>query len=230
MPDFPSLTSASGRWSLRQQRRAKMGNNFPSTPPPVAGYIGWYTVESFSGSTWTDLSGNGNNATVTRGSVSTVAGTGNGASATFNTLQGTTSDGIQFPVSILPSTYTLFHLTRHTGTASRIFTGITNNWLSGHWSGATGVAYHEGWLTGQPNLHGSNWFISTDQVNLYRSNMVTRGSSGGTASTRLSINAGVNAEYSSWQVAEVIVYNTALSSDNYISVENYFNTKYGLGL
>jgi hypothetical protein len=230
MAQFPSGTQANGKWSLKQQRRAASGYNWPLALPPVSGYIAWYTGDSFSGSTWIDLSGNGNNASVSRGTVTTLDTTGNGTSNTFKALQGSTSDGILFPASILPATYTLFHVTRHTGTASRIFTGLTNNWLSGHWSGATGVAYHEGWLTGQPNLHGSNWFISTDQNSLYRSNKVTRGSSGGSASTRLTLNAGVNSEYSSWQVAEVIVYNTTLSSNDYVLVENYLNNKYGLGL
>jgi hypothetical protein len=222
-----SGSSSSGIWSLADAQREIGAYNWPGTPP-VPGYIGWYTAESFSGTTWTDRSGNGNNATVTRGTVSVVTVTGNGARNTFNCLQGGTGDGLQFPTAILPSTWTLFHVTRYNGTRSRILTGINNNWLSGHWSNSTGVAYHEGWLTGQPDNHANAWVLSTDQLNLYRSNKVTRATSGGTQSTRLSVNAGVNAEYSDWQCAEIIVYNTALSSADYIKVEEYLTQKYGL--
>lgn len=219
--------SSSGIWSLADAQRERGVYNWPGVPP-VPNYIGWYTAESFSGSTWTDRSGNGNNGTVTRGTVSVVTITGNGARNTFSSLQGGTGDGIQFPAAILPSTYTLFHVTRYNGTRARILTGVSNNWLSGHWSSSTGVAYHEGWLTGQPDNHYNSWVLSTDQVNLYRSNKVTRGTSGGTQSARLSVNAGVNSEYSDWQCAEIIVYNSALSATEYTAVEEYLTQKYGL--
>jgi hypothetical protein len=219
--------TASGIWSMTNVQMEIGDYNFPKAPP-VSGYIGWYTGDSFSGTTWTDLSGNANNASVSRGTVTKVTTTGNGARNSFTTLQGTTADGLLFPAAILPSTYTVFHVTRYTGgTRARIVTGTVNNWLSGHWSGTTGVAYHEGWLTGQPDNHRNYWVLSTDQVNLYRSNKVTRGTTGGTASTRLTVNAGQFAEYSDWQCAEIIVYNTALSGTDYAAVEEYLAKKYG---
>lgn len=205
----------------------------PSNKLPItSGLFAWYDAGSFSGTTWSDKSGNGRNATVTRGTVTKTSTTGNGASKTFDTLQGGTNDGILFPSDVLPSTYTLFHVTRYQGsTNARIVTGSTNNWLSGHWSGLSGVAYHEGWVTQLSNSHEyNNWVISSDQINLYRGNMVMRGNSGGTASTRLSINAGTYAEYSAWQCTEVIVYNRALSESEIIQVETYLDKRYGLGL
>jgi hypothetical protein len=197
-------------------------------PPPVFGYIGWYTASSWIGSQWTDLSGYNNHATTIRGTISVVSGTGNGATRSFNTLQGSTSDGLRFPSGILPSTYTLFHVTRTTGgTRARIVTGSNNNWLSGHWGGGSGIAYHEGWLTDQGDRHGNNWFYSCDQNNLYRSNGTTRGTGGG-ASTALSINHGNYAEYSDWQCAEVLVYPSTLSSTDYQAVEAWLAAKYGI--
>jgi hypothetical protein len=199
-----------------------------SDTPPVTGYVGWYNASSWTGSQWTDLSGNGNHATTIRGSISVVSGTGNGATATFNRLQGGTGDGLRFPTSILPSTYTLFHVTRTTGgTRQRIVTGYNNNWLSGHWSGGSGIAFHEGWLTDQGNRHGNDWFYSTDQNSLYRSNGVTRGTGGG-ASTHLSINHGTYSEYSDWQCAEVLVYPSTLSSTDYQTIEAWLAYRYGI--
>jgi len=196
----------------------------------VGGYIGWYTAASFSAGTWTDLSGNGNHGTVSRGSVTVVSTTGNGASATFNVLQGGTGGGILFPVAILPSTFTLFHLTRYNGSQERIYNGTGNNWLNGHWNGSSGVAHHDGWVGGVGNIHGANWVLSASQNSLYRSNKVTRGTAGGGTSTRLGVNDGSALEVSDWQTAECIVYNTHLSSGDYIAVEDYLNSKYGLGL
>lgn len=225
----PKNTTASGSWSLRVQQQKKTVNLWPS--PPVPGYVGWYAANSFSGTVWNDLSGNNNHGAVTRGTVTTVSTTGNGATATFNTLQGSTNDGIQFPSGILPATFTLFHVTRYTGASNqRIVTGIATNWLDGHWSGASGIAYHEGWLTDQTNRHGNNWVLSTSQNSLYRSQKVTRGTSGGSGSDRLSVNHGAYAEYSAWQCAEIIVYSGTMSAANYAVVEEYLNQKYGLGL
>lgn len=198
-----------------------------SDTPPITGYTAWYTADSWTGSQWTDLSGNGYHATTIRGTITKASSvTGNGASSTFNTLRGGTGDGLRFPSGILPSTYTLFHVTRTTGgTRARIVTGSNNNWLSGHWNGGSGIAYHEGWLTDQGDRHGNKWFYSCDQNSLYRSNGVTRGTGGG-ASTALSINYGTYAEYSDWECAEVLVYPSTLSSTDYQTIEQWLAYKY----
>ena len=229
-----NVASISGVWSTSQMYIEQTAGTWPGSRPPVAGYIGWYVGEaSLSGTSWLDLSGNGNHATVTRGSVIGGSDTGNGCSKTVSYIEGNANGGLRFPAAILPSTYTLFFVARYTGgSRRRIMDGIAQNWLSGFWGGGTGIAHHNGWLTGQPDTHGNNWFISTDQNNLYRSNKVTRGSSGAgsPSNDQLSINHGNYGETSDWQVAEVIVYNSTLSSDNYILVEDYLNRKYGFGL
>lgn len=196
---------------------------------PVTDVFSRYTADSFASTTWSDVSGNNRHATVSRGSVSLTSSSGNGSTKTFGTLQGGTGDGILFPTDVLPSTYTVFHLSRYTGSSNfRIVTGTGNNWLSGHWSGNTGVAFHEGWITNQVNRFGNNWVLSTDQNSLYRGNRTTYGTSGGSASTRLTVNAGQYTEYSAWQVAEIIVYNRTLSLEEYTSVENFLVDNYGL--
>lgn len=214
----------------------------PSNKLPITnGVFAWYDANSFSGTTWFDRSGNGRNATVARGTVSRVSTTGNGASRTFNTLQGGTGDGIQFPSDVLPSTFTLFHITRYRGiTNGRIFDGFSQNWLNGFWGGISGIAHHNGWLTQNTNSHHyNNWMISSSQTGLFRANMVQRSFSvGGNISDRLTINAGnytskvgaVGNETSAWECAEVIVYNRNLSESEIIQVETYLDRKYGLGI
>lgn len=218
-------------YSSTQRVFSPMGRAPQNQLPPISNLFARYTADSFSGTTWSDISGNARHATVTRGTVTKVSATGNGASNTFNTLQGGTGDGIQFPTDVLPATYTLFHVTRYQGTTNaRIVQGITNNWLSGHHGGNSGVAYHEGWITrSSGSFFGNDWLITTDQNSLYRGNAYTYGSSGGSASTRLSVNAGSSNEYSAWQCAEIIVYNRTLSALEYQSVENYLSTTYGIG-
>jgi len=231
---YPTTSSASDVWSLRDVYKARGGGNWPSiqTIPtaPVAGYIAWHTGDSISGSSWNDLSGNGNTATIGGSGASVVSTTGNGAASTFNVLQGTASTTVTFATGVLPSTYTLFHVARLTGgVRKRIFAGINVNWLSGFWSGNAGVAFHGFWLTPQTDVHGNNWLYSTDQKNLYKSNGVDRTAfSGSAVSANLGINNGIFSENSDFMVAEVIVYPSELSSSDILAVEAYLSNKYGI--
>jgi hypothetical protein len=226
----PTLTIASGIWRMEEVQDSVKNSIWPGDriPPITTNLLAVYDGLSWDGTKWNDIYGS-YHATTIKGTVTSTDVTGNGATQTFKTLQGATTAGIRFPSGILPATYTLFHVTRTTGgDRKRIVTGLGNNWLSGHWSGSTGVAYHEGWLTGQTNIHGNNWFISTDQNSLYRSNGVTRGSSGGSASTNLTINDGQFGEYSDWQCAFVCVYSGTMSSIDYASVESWISSKFGI--
>jgi hypothetical protein len=204
----------------------------PSQIPPIAGYLAWYEASSWTGSQWTDKSGNGNHVTTISGTItSTTNAIGNGSTKAITTLQGNISANMTFPVGILPPTYTLFHVARYTGgSRQRIFNATDQNWLSGFWSGTTGVAYHNGWLTGQTDIHGNNWMYCCDQNSLIRSNGVTRGTTGAGSPSfaRLAINTGLFAENSDWQVAEVIVYSSTLSATDYQTVEAYLANKYGI--
>ena len=197
--------------------------------PNISGLIAAYEGNTFSGTTWTDdISTYDTNAY--RGAPSISSTQLNG----YNILEGTTSDGLQFPSGVLPSTYTLFHVTRYNnGTRGRIFDGVTSNWLSGFHGNKAGVAYHNGWITSSStDYHGFDWVISTDQNSLYRSNGVQRGASGGSSSKQLGLNYGYYyaSEPSAWQCAEVIVFNRTLTQTEYEQVEQYLSMKYSLPL
>jgi hypothetical protein len=222
-----TVTSGSGRvtWETNAEAAAAQAARIP---PITTGLLAVYDGDSWNGTSWQDIYGT-YHATTTRGTITSAITTGNGASKSFTAISGNTGAGLRFPDGILPSTYTLFHVTRTTGgTRSRIVTGSNNNWLSGHWGGGSGIAYHEGWLTGQPDLHGNNWFYSTDQNSLYRSNGVTRGSSGGSASTNLSVNYGSYAEYSDWSLSFLAVYTGTMSATDYGTVEAWIANRFGI--
>jgi len=185
--------------------------------------VGWYKGEAWNGTSWPDLSGNGNhcteivpNCTIKKADTYIYGGTG---------------DGLRFPSAILPSTYTLFHVARYNGSSKRrIFDGTAGNWLSGFWGGRAGVAHHGTWLTQSATTAFplDQILISTDQKSLYRGNGIDLTTISVTGSVeRLSINYGVTAEYSDWAVWEVIVYNRELTLAEIETVENYlFNAHY----
>jgi len=189
--------------------------------------VGWYKGEAWNGTSWPDLSGNGNHCTDIRGTINKAG----------NYIYGGVNDGIRFPIGILPSTYTLFHVARYNGSSKgRIFDGVSGvNWLSGFHGGKTGVTYHGdsygGWLTesSSTNFPLDQILISSDQKRLYRGNgvdLTINNYSVGSAD-RLSINYGSTSEYSDWAVWEVIVYNRELSLDEIETVEGYlFKTHY----
>lgn len=211
-----------------------IGSEF--SPVSISGLVGWYLPQNWTGTQWTDASGIGNNATSYSGTINYSAshdGSTVGAQRTFPVLYGNTSAKIYFPSAILPSTYTLIALTRYNGTTKgRILDGQGNNWLSGHWNEASGVAYHDGWLTtDQRNRHGSKWVLATDQNSRYRSKSEgvawEDNTGGGGTSTQLLLG-GRSTEPSDWMCAELIVYNRTLTATEYNQLEAYMQIKYGI--
>lgn len=198
--------------------------------PVVSGLLAKYTGESWNGSTLVDETGGGYNTNANRGgTISTTTSSNNGRTY----IRGGTGAGLQFPTGILPSTYTAIFLTRYNGTNRlRIMDGINQNWLSGHWGGRSGVAFHEGWVHySDVDYYNNTWVLSTDQVNLYRSNQRERGTSGGTQSTRLSLHYGMHTgvtvnENSDWAFYCLFVYNRNLSTSEILQMEEYLRNRY----
>ena len=184
--------------------------------------------------TWYDSSGNDRNIlpNAVRGSPtveSTTAGT-NGTTKVFTTVKGTTADGIKLGNPQL-NNWTLFHVARYQGTNNgRIFTSESADLFSGFYGGNSGISYHNGWITGNTNLHSNNWVASTDYFNGYRSNGFMRGSTTGgiTYLPPMTINYGASTEYSDFQVAEVITFDRLLTTAEMARVEDYLATVYGI--
>jgi len=119
---------------------------------------------------------------------------------------------------------------------NQIFSGYDRAWYSGFWAGYAGSAYHGNTLV-IANTHANNWVKATDSNTggngtLFRTNNVDRYNTSlpayaGTTYARLSVNP-TYAQASNFQIAEVIVFNRALSSAEYNSVETYLSGKYGV--
>jgi len=63
MANFPNSTTADGIWTLKKQKRAIQGDNWPAPPIIMSGLVSYLDARnpasySGSGTTWTDLSGN----------------------------------------------------------------------------------------------------------------------------------------------------------------------------
>lgn len=197
-----------------------------------------------SSKTWYDSGGSnrhiGSSSITGTPTVVTQTPNANGAtSIPFMAVKGGTSEGIELGNDALTN-YTIFFIARYSGaTKARIISSFSKtgngynaqDWLSGHWNGYTGVAHHPGWLTSNViDNHGSNFFISTDCQNSYRSNSIERNTTSVTGTTTLPANISVNAHFekSDFEVVDIILYNAALTLIQRIQVEKYLSTIYGI--
>ena len=215
--------------------------------PPVNGFKVWLDGESWDGVTWKDKSINTNHPTI-HGTVSKGTGVVGNNKAAY--LYGGTSSGVTLQ-SGWPGgkDYTFFHVTKYNGNQKRrIWTGTTENWLSGHWNGKRGMFYQNGWTSQNSTSVGDtlSWGIFTDRQ--------SGGNAGsppvtirvdGTDVTRtdvtrthyhyspasVAINHGHwGKEKSDWAAAMVLVYDRCLSDDEVVAVENWIRTKYHIPL
>jgi len=201
-----------------------------------------------------------------------------GAKSYFATLYGTESGGttgrVPLHPDVLPPLYTIVALTRrytppdsnaidHIG---RIITfdhvagaassshgasagyGRAANWLLGHWSDKSGIAFFGGWVAtnvssgvtgaGQyGNTTGSQWLISIGKPGYYASkvqgsdwntNTISNdGSNNGFKFDRICIGGGTY-EACNWEFAEMIVYNRELSDSEIESLKRHMQAKYNI--
>ncbi|MEK9912792.1 MAG: hypothetical protein VW580_02605, partial [Flavobacteriaceae bacterium] len=204
-------------------------------PSDISGLVGWYLPQNWNGSTWVDASGSGNNSASKVGTINySATQSGGGATNSFPILYGDTGTKINFPSAICPSTYTLIYVTRYynSQTGRILDSQNSNNWLSGHWAGKSGLAHHCSWLTqASSDIHGSNWVLGVDQNYLFRHKSSGGGWSqstgGGGCSPHLRLGSQ-GYEPSNWQCAEICVYNRHLSSAEYTKVADYMEKKFGI--
>jgi hypothetical protein len=157
-----------------------------------------------------------------------------GSSKTLLTASGGTADRVT--LKDLPTGYTLFHVARYIrgGATQRIIGASSGNWLSGFWSGNDAVTHHNGWLTTSSRPTQYKWVLSSDRNTVYRADGKDVSlNADAVAAQSTSSGFGINnwsAEYSNWQVADVIVFNRELSPYENRLMEIYISRIYGLTL
>jgi uncharacterized repeat protein (TIGR02543 family) len=223
------------KWSLKTIFPTSTSLVDPNNLLPYMRYKG--SDYDATGKTWRDSSGNGRNTSLVEGTptvVTTTANT-NGSTKAIQVLQGVQADKIRFEnPTTTGGNYTLFSLIRYNTTDTtkqgRILNSIDNTWFTGHWNQRAGVAYHENtWTRYDASVTPvTNWVLGTDYTNAYRSNGNQQPlySTGGANLRQLGINA--SAEPSNFQVAEIILYDRALTLSEIKQVEDYLASTYGI--
>ena len=195
---------------------------------------GRYNASNFVGTQLTDITGNGRHglmsASVTSGSAS-----GNGATASINSIGGGTTATLLFPTGSIPAPYTICSISRYTGgTFGRILQSSTDNWLHGHHAAGPikrGVHYNGAWRTDQIGAGVStDWlnFITTSgntsPNNILRDGVGVGISAGSNAIvSELAINIGpYSNEVSNWGLTQLIIWNQVLTPAEMVIVSNAF--------
>mmetsp|Transcript_27236 Transcript_27236/g.62083 ORF Transcript_27236/g.62083 Transcript_27236/m.62083 type:complete len:1765 (-) Transcript_27236:163-5457(-) len=224
---------------LQSQWGESVGYNRGPLQPNVA----WFRSGTFDlvSKTWPNYIFGGIGATLSGTGLSEVTESWHGANKEVTALKGTTSDSINFG-DVLRNQFTICSVTRYTGGAfGRILNGEGADWLHGHhgWSngGKAGVAHYQGWKT---KSDGTNVNPITDWVVMCGTNAgsqlkLVNGVSKGTADdgqggVSLWVNGRGNyGESSDFAIAEVMVWDGGLTSEEMYSASNYLVKKFGVG-
>ena len=191
-----------------------------------------------TGSTLTDLSGNGRNGTMTG---SPTYSSNNGG---YLYGEGATQK-IDIPVNLTSTSYTIFVVSGYNGSnRGRILTttnpgGSGSNWLLGHHSGGNNREYYaEGWVNdtlssalGDDGTAGNAWAVhcgTGDFANDYwgyfcNGHLVARSNAGSNGPLNLQISgASFSGQNSSWKWQSLLCYNRVLSDLEIQQVSNAF--------
>jgi len=156
----------------------------------------------------------------------------NGVYRTITALKGGVNEVITLGNSVLAS-YTLFSIARYAGiNKGRIITTLssTKNWLTGHHFAHAGVAFHDGWITPELDIYGTDFFINTDtSTKIYTNGVAQTGGTGATYTSLppLVIN-GYSTELTDWEIIDIIIYNTQLTLAQIRQIESFLSSYYGI--
>lgn len=223
-----------GLWHLDE-------NNQNVSLPITSGLSFWVKADAITGladgaavSTWSDLSGNARNLTAPGNSPIYKTGIVNGMPIVRFTAASTQrlTNAINFTTPV-----TVIYVARQTGGANaRVLSSVTNNWLLGYWGGGKNQAYFDGWVTpsGTP-VTDTSWHVFSGVEtgalsSVYADGGLVASNAGGVTGPNgleLGCNGG-GTECSDADIAEVIIYNSALSATDRASVETYLNAKYNI--
>jgi len=190
-------------------------------------------------SQWNDLSGNSNNFVQgdSNRRPTYLANILNGkpviriSESTSQTM--TTSTNFPSPVTVIYAVR-MYDLSG----AERMLSGLYNNWLLGYWGGSGKQAYFEGWVSpGGGVANDMNWHVYSAVIpgpgqnsKVYGDGMLLYSNQNGvTGPNGLSLSGHTaGSEFSNGDIAEVVVYNKALSDTERANIEKYLASKYGL--
>ena len=185
-----------------------------------------------SGTTWTDLSGSGNNGTLVNG---VTYSSSNGGLFDFDGV----NDYISIPINLTNTKYTIMGIARYKGTNNqRVISSNSQNWLMGWWDGKTDKYYAEGWVSSSTGgTAETDWicYAATgdqpgDSWQLYRNGVSIVGPNAGGANGPNGIRLGgwETTEFSACQVSYVLAYNRVLTLQEVQQDFNALRGRFGL--
>lgn len=187
-----------------------------------------------TGTTWTDLSGNGNHGTLVNG---VSFSSSNGGIFVFDGVD----DYITISLNLSASNHTIIAGARYTGTSNkRVISSNSNNWLMGWWNGQTNMYYAEGWVSASSGgVAETSWLIyaatgnvTTDSYALYRNGnlLVGPNASGSAGPNGIRIgNSGVyTTEISTCEVSFILAYNRVLTDTEIGKNFNALRGRFGI--
>lgn len=184
-----------------------------------------------------DLTGNGNNGTLSN--VSYEPGSDVASSSEVFRFYGTSSSDIQIStVNLSASDHTIITASRYySGTSGRVVSSINNNWLLGHHGGIDDY-YAEGWVQNGTDVTNPTEFriyagtgdISGDQwgfwINGVEEVTNTNGSQGPNGIRIGNYSSGLEPSYS--EVGFLAVYNRVLTDAEIVRVYECFKTRFDI--
>lgn len=185
---------------------------------------------------WKDLSGNNNHFQTTFGdNVLEVGGAIGGKPA----IRFDANNIMETP-EVINGNFTVIVIGKLNGGANfRLVSSGAQNWLLGWHNGARQKFYSQGWVYNPPTttdlttpyIYSCTGDLGADDYALYENGVyLTNNNLGAGPPGSLSLGGWGfnNSERSIGDVAEVIVYNRVLSSDERLSVERYLSNKYSI--
>ena len=238
----PTTSLASGLWTGLEQCDSIRREIWPGFVPPIvtdglvvhldAGNSNSYPG---SGTTWYDLSGNGNDATLYN--TPTHNASTNGGIFSFNNSQ---SEYAIIPGNYSTTTSTVIAFARYTNTSSngRVISA-NNNWLMGWHANNIDKYYAEGWVSSTSGSTGTTDWIcyaatgnySADQWELYKNGTSIVGPNANGSQGPNTINlarSGQYGEYADCEIGVVLVYNRILTASEVTQNFDALKGRYGL--
>ncbi|MFN3200908.1 MAG: DapH/DapD/GlmU-related protein [Bradymonadia bacterium] len=185
---------------------------------------------------WSDRSGNNSNFTAP--SVNRRVALVNNAINGHPAIQVNSSGDTLINNTNFSSPATVVYVARMTGGAnSRILSGVNNNWLLGWWSGGHDKAYHNGWIYNPGTSADTQWRMYAsvmlgNRSDIYRNGTLIASNAGGTAGPNGLTLTGhlAGSEFSNAQIAEIIVYDRAITAAELDEIEAYIADRYNLAI
>ena len=204
-----------------------------------------YEAKNYNTSTkiWTDSGPRGINipASSVGGNPTVVTKSGDGVTRICSVLKGGTGDYILIGNSQLSNNWTLFCIARYTSTTDsnrgRILQARSTNVLLGHHDKKAGCSHHNSWMTDAAvkndfftSNYGTDFFINSESPTAMYTNGVNRTTAtpADTNLYELAINYGPYNEWAEWELIELLIYNTALSSTQVRTIETFLASYYGI--